>query len=235
MQTPTPPQTHVYPLYAEIRNQVRTNRGEELSGMLNPAVLKPLWRIQTAKWQPIGETHIEIIVAMAHKVCTKIFDVVCKKYAVTQRAKEKFESTLLYFETTAKSAAMRALHDECARNATTALQTTNPKFQESVAQARYDRFEAALTRFQAAYPPQQLVQTLLGDSNPQLHAAAINECGAWMVINGKDKACLKALFNELHQSGTRSQNVEDEIHDILKAYYEVGSPPSSLTTCPANT
>jgi hypothetical protein len=42
--------TKLSPLYAEIQRQMRTNRGEELPGMLNPAVLRPLWRIQTCGW-----------------------------------------------------------------------------------------------------------------------------------------------------------------------------------------
>lgn len=42
----------------------------------------------------------------------------------------------------------------------------------------------------------------------------------WVVIDGHR---LEQLFDEVHPRATR--NTEDEIHDLLKAYYEVTISP----------
>lgn len=47
---------------------------------------------------------------------------------------------------------------------------------------------------------------------------ALKGCEKMAIV---DEAHVQDLFNELHPNGARAQNVEDEIHDLLKAYYEV--------------
>ena len=87
-----------------------------------------------------------------------------------------------------------------------ALQTNNPEFDTKVRFARMTRFSQALGRYISLYPPSKFTSLGLGNRSD------------YAII---DEAHIPALFNELHPNGSRSQNVEDEIHDLLKAYYEI--------------
>ena len=82
-QKPTVTQSKRSPLYNEIRKQIDTNRGEELPGMLNPAVLKPLLNKQTSNWQTLGEEYLERLVTMTTDVALKIFDKACQDAGAT--------------------------------------------------------------------------------------------------------------------------------------------------------
>ena len=74
----------------------------------------------------------------------------------------------------------------------TPLQTSDSAFGDKVRQARLLRFDAAIERY------------------------AANSCNAQgeLILKSWDT---EALFNELHLSNAR--NLEDEIHDVLAAYY----------------
>ena len=87
------------------------------------------------------------------------------------------------------------------------LQTINGAFEQKVKEARLLRFIAALERYQKFHCPQALHNTAEN---------ADSGIGQKLVIDMRDTA---ALFAELHMSN--SQNLEDEIHDTLKAYYEI--------------
>lgn len=82
------------------------------------------------------------------------------------------------------------------------LQTNNPAFEQKISEARRIRFHSALERYRKSK-----FDSVEGNEN---------ETELQLVIDMRDTT---SLFNELHFSN--SQNLEDEIHDILKAYYEI--------------
>lgn len=80
------------------------------------------------------------------------------------------------------------------------LQTSDPAFLENVDKARLVRFQAALYRYQRESTTTKKTQ------------ANKNQ----LVIDLRNAS---ALFDELHISNSR--NLEHEIHDTLKAYYDI--------------
>jgi hypothetical protein len=143
---------------------------------------------------------------------------------MTERASSKIHDKILDFSKESESYIMEQLKTLCEKNATMALQTTNPDFINGVRAARLKRFQAALMRFRQSNSPRwhmAQLSTIQGfDSKGLQLAQTITD--EWAIIDGKNiESGATALFDEMHPNGKRSQNTEDEIHDILKAYYDV--------------
>jgi hypothetical protein len=134
-------------LYKEIRNQIRTNKGQELPGMSNPAVLKPLFRKQTSKWQKLGQHHLESIVKMSEEVAMKIPDEVCKHLNAPTLTRNDLEDTISSFKDRAEKQATESLQSFCHEITTFPLQTSNTLFLEKVTEAQHARFRGALERY----------------------------------------------------------------------------------------
>ncbi|KAH6666614.1 P-loop containing nucleoside triphosphate hydrolase protein [Halenospora varia] len=214
----TPPRTQLHPLYAEIRHQLATNRGEELPGMLNPAVLRPLWRKQTSKWQDLSQKHLEQLVSLTTNVALKLFHQACLDVGTTDRVKNGLEVELLSFAESSRREVMNKLAQMIEKNQTMALQTHNPLFLLKVRESQAARFTAAIDRYRRACPPVGFLASLVNEGGAPKVAIKEEGYADWAIVN---KGHLEALFNELHPSGERKQNVEDEVHDLLKAYYDV--------------
>lgn len=183
--------------------------------MLNPAVLKPLWNTQTCKWQGFGDKHLEAIATVAESVALKIFHRVAKQYALPAHAVSKLESQILDRSRNSRSEATIALQKICQKNSMMAMQTNNDAFPTKLRLSRQERFISAMKRYRTIVPPINLLtQAEAAAVSPALSAA----CNDWVIV---DATRLDILFNEVHPNGTRSQNTEDDIHDILKAYYDV--------------
>lgn len=253
--------------------------------MLNPAILKPLWRVQTVSWQDLAQSHLDAIDTQTTAVAYKLLDQTATKFRMTALAKNTLERRISEFAAAAKAKAVLQLREECHRNATMALQTMNPQFHKGVRSARFTRFQMALLRYQVAHPAKDLIARLPVTIAPQSTGfgstsasgtsfswgnttantasvfgnvpadpeanrpsssttpsqglsgtsdaikqgiTVINSSIAaqWTVVDGTSNG-ITALFNEMH-SAARSQNVEEEIHDILKAYYDGSSSPLLL-------
>ena len=208
----------MHPLYAEIRHQIENNRGEELPGMLNPAVLRPLFREQISLWQELAEEHLNEIITTTTNVSLKLFKIAAKHAGMSSLVKKRFQVIFAKFEAEKGDQARQELLLQCHRNATMALQTTNPQFLERVRQARDKRFRQALERYH-----QKRTYLNSNVANQSHHGLSLpkKETNDIMSVNANvDGDGVQMLFDELHPQG-RSQNVEDEIHDILQAYYDV--------------
>jgi len=212
----------VDPLYKVIREEMKANRGEELAGMVNPAVLKPLYRLQTQKWEGIAEKHLEKIVLTTTDVALRIFGIVSEQFGLTRRAKEQLQARILTFQENGMSTAMAKLRELCEHNRTMALQTTDDAFSTRIYDAKLQRFGLGFGRFRDAHPPQKYMAMLPGDVITKGGLQVSNAFSAWVIV---DKDNVSALFEEVHPQGRRSQmatqNIQDEIHDILEAYYMV--------------
>lgn len=213
---PSPVETKRNPLYIEIRAQINTNRGEELPGMLNPAVLKPLLRKQTSKWQSLGEDYLERLVTMTTNVSLKIFEKACLDAGTTERTKTGLQERLFAFSEDSRKEVLRKMHLLCEKNANMALQTDTDDFLGKVRQAQMMRFINALQRYKTSNPSAAFVRSLT-TGGPAL-AAGPESYENWAVV---DEKSIGSLFNEIHYAGDGRENVEDEMHDLLRAYYEL--------------
>ncbi|KFZ08451.1 hypothetical protein V501_05960 [Pseudogymnoascus sp. VKM F-4519 (FW-2642)] len=203
-------------LYKEIRTQIAENRGEELNSMTNPAVMRPLFTQQTSKWEAFGQAYLEEVVKMSKKVSLLILDYVFSEFAVPHHTASELKNTIDEFETQSLNYATLKLRNICHRNSTFPLVTTDENFKAKVKIAQSDRFIAALMRYREKNPPASFIHAYADKEVPKLVPEMLKLTSGWVVI---DTNRLNQLFDEVHPRATR--NTEDEIHDLLKAYYEV--------------
>lgn len=200
-------------LYTEIHKQITTNRGEELPGMLNPAVLKPLLRTQTSKWPILGESYLSRLLTITKYVALAIFDKACVDTGATERTRAGLRDRLLRMVEVSRVEVIGELRALCDKNARMALQTDTDDFMARVRAAQMMRFADALQRYKTSNPSSNFIGSLTKDgalgAGPDVYAG-------WTIV---DPSTTAALFNALHSSS--AQNIEDEIHDLLKAYYEI--------------
>lgn len=200
VQSPSPselgPSKNSDEVYLWIRKEVDACRGTELQGTLNPDVLAILFHNQASKWRNIAISHFQVILRSTTDVLKNILEDTARERITRERIWPKILEAGL-----AKEAEKTALLNDRMDDLTTKhLQTNNSAFVEKVAKARLLRFQAALYRYQQAGLSQQ--KPALSDSQ--------------LLIDLRDTS---ALFSELHMSNSR--NLENEIHDTLKAYYEI--------------
>jgi hypothetical protein len=208
------------PLYKEIRDQISVNQGEELDGMTNTAVMKPLFIRQTSKWEAFGQEYLDDVVMMSKKVALLILDHVTSEFGVTDYTKSELKNTIDEYEVQARARAVVNLRELCHKNSTFLLATTDENFKKKVKEAQRARFTAALTRYRVKKPPETFVSVDIDKEEPKLLPKIQKLFSDWVII---DTPSLDDLFEQLHPRATR--NTEDEIHDLLKAYYEVSTSP----------
>lgn len=242
------------PLYKEIRIQIYENRGEELSGMMNPAVVKPLFKKQTSKWVYFGEEYLNTLISETFDVAMRILSHMCEENGVSTNTKVELEEFILKFRQEAGSRAIQKLKDFYHESITNPLHTNNETFVLKVKKAQRLRFKAALERYQKTHPAVNFLQSFGSNTDlkersgeatqpsngfgaPSNLAFSFGAPGGFGASSGFGAPKLNAtsnptahlvivdlnnitdLFDQLHPSGV--QNKEDEIHDLLKAYYEV--------------
>ncbi|KAG4431228.1 hypothetical protein IFR05_013287 [Cadophora sp. M221] len=208
--------TETAPLYKEIRNQIGVNRGEELAGMTNPAVMKPLFAKQTSKWESFGQAYLEEVVEMSRNVSLRILDYVSWEMSIPEHTKSELKNIILEFEVSSRNAATRGIHEYCHKKKTSMMVTTDKLFEQKVKQAQRERFTKAVTRYRAVNPPENFLPAPTNDENSKFAAKFRDVSLAWVIV---DMPSMEKLFEEIHPRATR--NTEDEIHDLLKAYYEI--------------
>ena len=187
-------------IYQWIRNEIKAGRGTELQGTLNPSVLPILFHKQAQQWRALSKDHFKSIRAAADSAVLSVLKWVCKDQNIRQRIEDSIHQACV------RRGEMRLeqLTKHVDNILTKHLQTSNETFAVKVKMARRARFHAALERYRLSHLPVNVQQD-----------SAIG-FGDRLEIDMRDTA---ALFDELHMSN--QQNLEDEIHDILKAYYEI--------------
>ena len=187
-------------IYGWIRNEIKTSRGTELQGTMNPDVLPILFHKQAGKWREISESHFVKVSTIAYSATSQALDAVCKDPITRKRIMSLISEVTLR----SKDRFLASLSQRVDHILSRHLQTNNPAFEHKVSEARKTRFHAALERYKSSKKPKALSSNGTEDDSDQL------------VIDMRD---VDALFGELHMSN--SQNLEDEVHDTLKAYYEI--------------
>ena len=184
--------------------------------MSNPAVLKPLFRKQTSKWQKLGQDHLESIVKMSENVAMKILAEVCKHLNAPAFTRNDLEDVISSFKVHAEKQAIERLRTFCQEITSFPLQTSNTLFLEKVTQAQHARFRGALERYRKTNPADNFLLKLMASQDPVNLKTIPQVFGSWAIV---DLNNINDLFDQMHPRGV--QNTEDEIHDLLKAYYEV--------------
>ena len=204
-------QTEPTEIYEWIRNEIKTSRGTELQGTMNPDVLPILFHTQARKWRSISESHFEKITNIAYDATSKVLDAVCKD----PLTRKKITSCIREVTARSKDRFLALLSQRVEHILSRHLQTNNPAFEQKVSEARKRRFQAALERYKFSKTRQPFETFGKASANTNVHDGSDEDANR-LVIDMRD---VGALFAELHMSN--SQNLEDEVHDTLKAYYEI--------------
>ena len=200
-------------VYQWIRDEIKASRGTELQGTMNPDVLPILFHKQARTWRSISKMHFENVTKIAFKVVCHVLQSECKD----SHTRASIEILVGDANKRSKDGFLALLSERMDDILSKHLQTNNPTFEQKVSEARKKRFHAALERYKKAKvrsvaPVNQIPHPFGGSSGSITSPADDNQ----LVIDMRDTG---ALFAELHMSN--SQNLEDEVHDTLKAYYEV--------------
>ena len=191
-------------IYQWIRDEIRACRGTELKGTLNPDVLPILFHKQVRKWSEISEKHFLNVRTVTINALVEILRSICPDLLTQQHIEHLIKDT----NQQSKKRSMSQLSDRINSILTKHLQTSNPAFEQKIGEARRARFHAAIERYKSS--------TLTSFGIPAGGSHDLNRDDNVLVIDMRDTT---ALFAELHMSN--SQNLEDEVHDILQAYYEI--------------
>ena len=184
-------------IYDEIISAIQENTGTELPGTLNPSVLPKLFRQQAEKWKPLSKKHVERVFDIVTDVMEEIIDQHCENdEMVKQKLKAETYAMVSQSELKAEEELARILKSVFAKS----LATDDTDFGDKIKAARLRRFKAAFSRFRSRH-----IKTEPG-------ANASNN-----ISIGPEH--LGLLFMELHISN--EENLKDEIHDLLEAYYEL--------------
>ena len=193
-----------------IRNEIKVSRGTELQGTMNPDVLPILFHKQARKWRSISKSHFENVTILTFKVVCDVLKSECQDSHTRAIIEPLIDKANKHSRDRFLALLSQRMDDVLSRH----LQTNNPAFEQKVSEARKKRFHAALERYKKAknhwFTPANQGST--ANSNSTTSPADDNQ----LVIDMRDTGL---LFAELHMSN--SQNLEDEIHDTLKAYYEI--------------
>ena len=190
-------------IYQWIRHEVKASRGTELQGTLNPDVLPVLFHKQAGKWRLKSEAHFLRIQKTTMSVTEKLAEAACGDEHTRAQIRTLIHQADKQATSHWISELTKRLNDILSEH----LQTNNPEFEDKISEARLLRFQAALERYRASKNSQPA--SLFGGS-------ATDVSDSRLIIDMQDTA---ALFAELHMSNSR--NLEDEIHDTLKSYYEI--------------
>lgn len=213
-----------HPLYRDIRKQMAENRGEELPGLFNPAIVKPIFKKQISKWETLGTDHMQNIIEQTFEVAIAILEHVCDGNNVPSKTEDELADFIQKFKYEAGNRAIEKLKKFCHDSGSNPLYTSNDTFNQKIKCSQDARFKAALQRYQSYSPPQVYLQQVQGGGEepseriPTMRALA-DRFSSWAIIDLNSQKDLEVLSQQMHSSAM--QNREDEIHDLLKAYYEV--------------
>jgi hypothetical protein len=184
-----------------IKEEIANNRGTELPGTPNPEVVPALFRRQTMNWESHAREHLQNVQSIVQAATKALLLATCKDDAVRINLEVELSSFNLKAYAHGK-AQLDALVQDLREKP---LQTNNPLFAEKVQSARRLRFENALARY--------LQRTgQLGNGTNASNGDSDGRGGVTLWDPS-------SLFDALHISN--SENLADEIHDTLKAYYDL--------------
>lgn len=169
------------------------------AGTLNPDVLPALFHRQIAKWKDLATSHFSRTSKTVDIALNDVIETACVGDDIVA---QRIRSEVRQSQDAAVARGLLQIRQRVEEIASRHLQTQNPMFEEQIRKARLVRFTAALKRYRSTTP-----NAIRQDGN-----TTDDE----MVIDMRN---MTSLFDQIHMSN--AQNLEDDIHDILKSYYEL--------------
>lgn len=219
--------THDHHLYRDIKTQIVENRGEELPGLFNPTIVRPLFKKQICHWEQLGKEHLTDVVSMTFTVAMTILEYVFEGNNVPVQTRNELKAIVSNFRAEAGRRAIEKLTKFCYDASTNPLYTDNDAFHISVKESRKRRFVDALVVYHKQFPPGACLREL-GDDRDANHLSNS------IIVNAGNPNYVDSLFQLIHPS--EEQNMANEIHDLLSSYYKVSKPQSlrhSFHYCPS--
>lgn len=204
-------------IYTWIREEIHSCRGTELQGTLNPDVLPALFHRQIAKWKGIATSHFQSVAQTTAKTMEQAVEAACR----TRFTAQKIKAMIWQTNRASEDCGVSQIHQRFQEIMTRHLQTQNPIFEMNIRDARLARFKAALERYQhrrsysLTSSKAHLNASEFFEATPDPNAQKA-DCQHQSMVDIRD---VSSLFDELHMSN--AQNLEDEIHDTLRSYYEL--------------
>lgn len=206
---PSKPTKQNSDIHRWIRDEIKASRGTELQGTLNPDVLPILFHKQARKWGKMSEAQFLTIGSFTTKILTEVLRCVCTDEITRQRIEPMIRKASQESLDRGSYQLSRRMETILSKH----LQTSNPAFERKISDARLARFQAALERYRLKHKMQSRPSS--SSDRDSGHESGVPD-DQLLVIDMRDTAL---LFAELHMSN--SQNLQDEVHDTLKAYYEI--------------
>lgn len=175
-------------------------RGTELQGTINPDILPILFREQSRNWGGIAKNHFTDLAVKVESICISILEETCEEENVRRKIRAKILAANKECMERGEASLARRITELQNRH----LQTHNPDFERKVAEAKRLRFCTALERYRTSS-----ALNMVFEKETKMRESLV-------VVDLSDTG---SLFKELHMSNAR--NLENEIHDTLKAYYEI--------------
>lgn len=199
---------HHSDIYRWITEEVQANQGTELQGTFNPDILPALFHKQIVHWKSFSKAHFFLIAKVAVQSLVAILDMTCPDPHVRGR----LEKAIRRVSDAAEQKGLKQLSERITTLTSSHLQTNNSAFVDKVRTARLQRFQAALERHRSKQPAE--LRFMPQKPDPVTGYSFADDTK--LTIDVRDTV---ALFDEIHVSN--AQNLADEIHDVLKAYYEI--------------
>lgn len=187
-------------IYTWIREEIKNCRGTELQGTLNPDVLPALFHRQVVNWKETASSHFHSVATTTAAIVELAARTTCGDKVTAGNIQKLVQQS----NRASESRGIAQIHQRFDEIVTRHLQTQNPIFETNIREARLARFKRALERYRSK------------KAVPHQNGFAAPADGNEMVIDLRD---VTSLFDELHMSN--GQNLEDDIHDTLKSYYEL--------------
>ncbi|KAI1842523.1 hypothetical protein JX266_011277 [Neoarthrinium moseri] len=199
-----PPQTvaqarkEVSPIRQKIREEIDVFQNAGLPGLLNTDVFPKLYNEQNRKWSKIALDHLRGVAQDTIAAAMEILKYVDEQCHLSSDAMEGLKSIVMDFYRTEFKEARKRLEDYMEQEKSFPLQTTNPRFQQSLEERRIKRYQDAFRRN-------------IDDLRDWLHRG---QHTASTIIDKVDLVLVDLHFD----AATRMEN---EVHDVLQVYYEL--------------
>ncbi|KAL9056790.1 MAG: hypothetical protein Q9206_002619 [Seirophora lacunosa] len=187
-------------IYTWIREEIKNCRGTELQGTLNPDVLPALFHRQVVNWKETASSHFHSVATTTATIVELAARTTCGDKVTAGNIQKLVQQS----NRASENRGIAQIHQRFDEIVTRHLQTQNPIFETNIREARLARFKRALERYRSK------------KAAPHQNGFVAPLDGNEMVIDLRD---VTSLFDELHMSN--GQNLEDDIHDTLKSYYEL--------------
>ncbi|KAI4092024.1 MAG: hypothetical protein LQ344_003678 [Seirophora lacunosa] len=187
-------------IYTWIREEIKNCRGTELQGTLNPDVLPALFHRQVVNWKETASSHFHSVATTTATIVELAARTTCGDKVTAGNIQKLVQQS----NRASENRGIAQIHQRLDEIVTRHLQTQNPIFETNIREARLARFKRALERYRSK------------KAAPHQNGFVAPLDGNEMVIDLRD---VTSLFDELHMSN--GQNLEDDIHDTLKSYYEL--------------